>query len=110
MSELVWRSIGELARAIAGREVSPVEVVQAHLDRVAALDGKLRAFITVSADAALAAAKAAEAAVMAGERLTVFAHPAHGTLTHKSYDPQRKGWTDWIHLDEQPRPDAAVPR
>ena len=74
MTELVWRSIGELARAIAGREVSPVEVVQAHLDRVAALDGKLRAFITVSADAALAAAKAAEAAVMAGERLG----PLHG--------------------------------
>src|SRR5262245_24965689 len=74
MSELVWRSIGELARAIAGREVSPVEVVQAHLDRVAALDAKLRAFITVSADAALATAKAAEAAVMAGERLG----PLHG--------------------------------
>jgi aspartyl-tRNA(Asn)/glutamyl-tRNA(Gln) amidotransferase subunit A len=74
VTELVWRSIGELARAIAGREVSPVEVVQAHLDRVAALDGKLRAFITVSADAALAAAKAAEAAVMAGERLG----PLHG--------------------------------
>jgi aspartyl-tRNA(Asn)/glutamyl-tRNA(Gln) amidotransferase subunit A len=69
MTDLVWRSLGALARAIAGREVSPVEVVQAHLDRIAALDGKLRAFITVSADAALAAAKAAEAGVMAGERL-----------------------------------------
>jgi len=69
VSDLVWRSIGALARAIAGREVSPVEVVQAHLDRIAALDSKLRAFITVSADAALAAAKAAEAGVMAGERL-----------------------------------------
>jgi aspartyl-tRNA(Asn)/glutamyl-tRNA(Gln) amidotransferase subunit A len=74
VTDLVWRSIGELAWAVAGREVSPVEVVQAHLDRVAALDGKLRAFITVSADAALAAAKAAEAAVMAGERLG----PLHG--------------------------------
>jgi Asp-tRNA(Asn)/Glu-tRNA(Gln) amidotransferase A subunit family amidase len=71
VSDLVWRSIGALARAIAGREVSPVEVVQAHLDRIAALDSKLRAFITVSADAALAAAKAAEAGVMAGERLGV---------------------------------------
>jgi aspartyl-tRNA(Asn)/glutamyl-tRNA(Gln) amidotransferase subunit A len=74
MTDLVWRSIGELARAIATREVSPVEVTQAHLDRVAALDGKMRAFITVTADAALAAAKAAEAAVMAGERLG----PLHG--------------------------------
>ena len=74
MIDLVWRSIGELARAIAGREVSPVEVTQAHLDRIAALDGKMRAYITVTADAALAAAKGAEAAVMAGERLG----PLHG--------------------------------
>jgi aspartyl-tRNA(Asn)/glutamyl-tRNA(Gln) amidotransferase subunit A len=74
MRELVWRSIGELARAIAGREVSPVEITQAHLDRVAALDLKLRAFITIAADGALAAAKAAEAAVMAGDRLG----PLHG--------------------------------
>jgi aspartyl-tRNA(Asn)/glutamyl-tRNA(Gln) amidotransferase subunit A len=74
VTDLVWRSIGELARAIAGREVSPVEVTQAHLDRIAALDGKMRAYITVTADAALAAAKGAEAVVMAGERLG----PLHG--------------------------------
>jgi aspartyl-tRNA(Asn)/glutamyl-tRNA(Gln) amidotransferase subunit A len=74
MREIVWRSIGELARAIAGRDVSPVEITQAHLDRVAALDPKLRAFITIAADGALAAAKAAEAAVMAGDRLG----PLHG--------------------------------
>ena len=66
MSDLVWRSIGDLARAIAAKEVSPVEVVQAHLDRIAALDPKLRAFITVTAESALAAAKAAESAVMSG--------------------------------------------
>ncbi len=71
---LVWTSAAELARAIAAREVSPVEVVQAHLDRIARLDGKLRAFITVTGDAALAAAKAAEAAVMGGGSLG----PLHG--------------------------------
>ncbi len=74
MSELVWKPITELARLIAGREVSPVEVVQAYLDRIEALDGKLRAFITVCRDEALAAAKTAEAAVMRGESLG----PLHG--------------------------------
>ncbi len=61
--DLVWKSAAELARLIAARDVSPVEVVQAYLDRIEALDGKLRAFITVTADAARAAAKAAEAQV-----------------------------------------------
>ncbi len=69
MSDLVWTSLTDLARAIAARDVSPVEVVQAHLDRIAALDGKLKAYLTVMADAALERAKAAEAAVMSGEPL-----------------------------------------
>ena len=64
MSDLVWTSLTDLARAIAARDVSPVEVVQAHLDRIAALDGKLKAYLTVMADAALGAREAAEAAVM----------------------------------------------
>ena len=66
MSDLVWRSMAELGRMIAKKEVSPVEVVRAHLERVAALDGKLRAFITVCGEEALAAARAAEAELMAG--------------------------------------------
>jgi aspartyl-tRNA(Asn)/glutamyl-tRNA(Gln) amidotransferase subunit A len=67
MTDLVWTSMTELARLIAARAVSPVEVVRAHLDRIAALDGTLKSYITVTGDAALAAARAAEAAVVAGE-------------------------------------------
>src|SRR5262245_58317989 len=63
---LAWTSAAELARLIAARQVSPVEDVQAHLDRIARLDGTLKAYITVTDEAALAAAKAAEAARMAG--------------------------------------------
>jgi aspartyl-tRNA(Asn)/glutamyl-tRNA(Gln) amidotransferase subunit A len=74
VSELVWKPIAELARLIAAREVSPIEVVQAYLDRIEALDGKLKAFITVCRDEALAAAKAAETAVMTGQALG----PLHG--------------------------------
>jgi aspartyl-tRNA(Asn)/glutamyl-tRNA(Gln) amidotransferase subunit A len=74
MTDLVWASVGELARLVAAKAVSPVEVVQAHLDRIAALDGTLKSYITVMGEAALQAAKSAEAAVMAGEALG----PLHG--------------------------------
>ena len=56
----------DLARLIATKEVSPVEVVRACLDRIGALDPKLRAFITVAADAALEAARTAERELVAG--------------------------------------------
>ena len=69
MSELVWKPIAELRRLIAVKEVSPVEVVQAYLDRIDALDRKLKAFITVCRDEALAAAKSGEAAIMNGQRV-----------------------------------------
>ena len=52
----------DLARMIATKAISPVEVVRAHLERIAALDGELRSYITVCDDAALTAARAAEAA------------------------------------------------
>src|SRR5438445_9412761 len=65
-NELCWLSMADLGRMIATKEVSPVEVVRAHLDRIAALDARLHAFITVCADAALESARAAEADLMAG--------------------------------------------
>ena len=68
MPDLVWRSVTELSRMILTKEVSPVEVVRAFLERVTALDGKLKAFITVCADAALEAARAAEAELRSEER------------------------------------------
>jgi len=74
MSELFWASMADLGRMIATKEVSPVEVVRAHLDRIAALDAKLRAFITVCAEAALQAARGAEADLMADKVVG----PLHG--------------------------------
>jgi aspartyl-tRNA(Asn)/glutamyl-tRNA(Gln) amidotransferase subunit A len=74
MADLTYASAAELARLIAGKQVSPVEVVRAHLERITSLDGSLKSFITVTADAALAAARAAEAAVSAGRPLG----PLHG--------------------------------
>jgi aspartyl-tRNA(Asn)/glutamyl-tRNA(Gln) amidotransferase subunit A len=61
--------MADLGRMIATKQVSPVEVVRAHLDRIAAVDSKLRAFITVCAESALESARAAEADLMAGRVL-----------------------------------------
>ena len=63
-----------LARQIRTKELSPVAVVDAVLERIEALQPTVNAFITVTADEARDAARRAEAAVMAGERLG----PLHG--------------------------------
>ena len=62
-----------LAALVRRKEASPVEIVRAALARIEARR-ELNAFITVTADEALAAARRAEAAVMAGEPLG----PLHG--------------------------------
>src|SRR6266566_150709 len=53
-------SLGAVAASIRQGKVSPVEVTRHHLDRIARLDGRLRAFITVDAERALAAARRLE--------------------------------------------------
>lgn len=73
MSDLLYSDATRLAELIRTRDVSPVEVLQAHLDRIWAVDPKVNAIATV-ADGAIEAAKAAEAAVLAGEELG----PLHG--------------------------------
>jgi aspartyl-tRNA(Asn)/glutamyl-tRNA(Gln) amidotransferase subunit A len=74
VSDVAWASVADLGRMIATKEVSPVEVVRAYLDRIGRLDATLRAFITVCEDDAVEAARAAESAVMAGR----VAGPLHG--------------------------------
>ena len=67
MSGAAIPTIAEAAALIASRAVSPVELTEACLDRVHRLDGTLHAFIRVTAEQAMAAAKASEARVMRGE-------------------------------------------
>ena len=73
-TDLCFISATDLAAAIRTKKVSPVEVVNAVLDRIERLDPTLNAFCLVSADAARQAAQAAERAVMRGEALG----PLHG--------------------------------
>lgn len=67
-------TLAQAAAAVAGGELSPVELVDSVLARIEAVDPKLNAFVTVLADEARAAAKEAERAVAAGEPLG----PLHG--------------------------------
>jgi aspartyl-tRNA(Asn)/glutamyl-tRNA(Gln) amidotransferase subunit A len=69
-----YASIGEMSARIRRQEISPVDVVQASLQRIEKLNPLLNAFITVLADEALAQAGIAEAEIKAGH----WRGPLHG--------------------------------
>jgi amidase len=77
MAELHDLTVLEAAEAVRRREVSPVELVTHALTRIAGLDDRIGAFVTVTGEAALEQARAAERAVLAGEDLP----PLHGVPT-----------------------------
>ena len=58
-------TIAEAARLIAAKELSPVELTRACLERVERLDQELHAFVHLTEERALAEARAAESAIMA---------------------------------------------
>ncbi|TCK37225.1 aspartyl-tRNA(Asn)/glutamyl-tRNA(Gln) amidotransferase subunit A [Paraburkholderia sp. BL8N3] len=62
-----------LASAIRTREISPVEVVEAHLERMEMLEPSIHAFCTVTADAALEQARELEARILRGEKVGALA-------------------------------------
>jgi aspartyl-tRNA(Asn)/glutamyl-tRNA(Gln) amidotransferase subunit A len=73
MSELINKSATELAAAVAAGEASAVDIASAHLDRIAAVDDKVQAFLHVAADDALAQAREVDRKRAAGEPLGALA-------------------------------------
>ncbi|MDP1749107.1 MAG: amidase [Reyranella sp.] len=69
MSNPAYLTIAEASKLIAARKLSPVELTEACLGRIASLDHLLDSFVTLTAERARTEAKAAEAAVMAGQPL-----------------------------------------
>lgn len=65
--EITGLTAAELAAKIAARELSSVEVTEAHLDRIAEVDDRIGSFLHVSGAEALVAAKAADDAIAAGD-------------------------------------------
>ena len=65
--ELTALTLSEAAALVRQRELSPVELTRAHLERIEALNPVLNCFITITADAALQRARQAEDAIQRGE-------------------------------------------
>jgi hypothetical protein len=77
MTDLAFMTMAEASRLIRARKLSPIELTAALLARIAALDGVYHAYIAVTAEIALAQAKAAEAEIMAG----TWRGPVHGVAS-----------------------------
>ncbi len=95
----------EIARLVAAREISPVEVTEAYLERSERLDPELHAYITLCCDEALQAAREAERAVLRGERLG----PLHGVPVAVKDQFQTRGLrttggsrilADWVPMED----------
>ncbi|KQU70674.1 glutamyl-tRNA amidotransferase [Phycicoccus sp. Root563] len=72
-SDLTRSSAAELAHALGSGELSSVEIVQAHLDRIAAVDADVHSYLHVDGEGALAAARQVDERRAAGEDLHVLA-------------------------------------
>lgn len=103
MNELVWMTAVELAAKIKAGELSAVEVLQAHIEQIEALNPALNAIVTYLPERALEQARQADARQARGEALGVLhglpiAHKdlfetkgirtTSGSLVHKDYVPQ----------------------
>jgi aspartyl-tRNA(Asn)/glutamyl-tRNA(Gln) amidotransferase subunit A len=73
MSEMITLTAAELSAKLEAREVSAVEVTQAHIDRIAEVDGALNAFLATDAESSLAAARSIDERRAADEALGALA-------------------------------------
>jgi len=69
-----YNTISQMASLIEAKELSPVELTEAMLARIDAVDGRYLSYATVMADQAMESARAAETAISAGNYLG----PLHG--------------------------------
>ena len=67
MAELNWLSIKEAHSQLTSRQISSVELTQACLDRIEAVEDRVQSFLTLTPETALAQAEAADRMLAAGE-------------------------------------------
>ena len=108
--DLCFASIHDLSTMIRKKEISPVEVAEAHLRRIEALNPKLFAYQTVTAELAVEAARAAEAEIMSGR----WRGPMHGIPYGAKDIVETAGVLTThgssFHRDNVPRADAEIIR
>ena len=71
---LHFKTITEIAKLIESKQLSPVEVTRAMLERIDALDNKLMSYATLMAESAMAEARNAEQEIASGN----YRGPLHG--------------------------------
>jgi amidase len=109
-SDLHYLELTELSRRIHARELSSLDATKAQLGRIEKLDGQLKSYAHIMAEAALVQARAAEAEIMRGE----IRGPLHGVpiavkdLCWTQGVPTAAGTT--IYKDFRPTEDATVVR
>ena len=70
---MINKTAAQMSEALAKGETTSVELTQAHLDRIAAVDGDVKAFLHVDSEGALAQAKEVDALRAKGEKLSAIA-------------------------------------
>jgi len=103
-----FSTIAELTAAIRAKQISPVELVDAHLRRISTLEPKLNAFVHLDADAARAQARSAESAISRGAPLG----PLHGIPLSVKGCIDVAGWPcsagSLLRKDYVPQTDASL--
>jgi len=72
--EICYMGAGDLSKLVQSKEISPVEIIEAHLTRIDATEPVLNSFITLLADQARKSARQAEKDIQAGR----YKGPLHG--------------------------------
>jgi hypothetical protein len=120
--DLAFLGIAEAAELIRAKKLSPVEYTKALLGQIERHDGKFNAFISVTPERAMTAARAAEAAITAGSWRGPFhgmpyalkdiidvegiATTAHSKVTTGNAARQHAVVTERLEADPQPRLDV----
>jgi amidase len=105
---LARQTAHELARLIRTRAVSPVEVLDAHVKVIEAVNPKLNAFVTLAIEQARDAARRAEAAVMKGESLGSLHGLPTGIKDNALTAGMRTTFGSTLYKDNVPAEDSEV--